>query len=141
MRTSKQILPGIKFIGWVDCRNLPDRVALSAICNMQIAVLTTIHPIPFFDSPECECVTKKDGAGYEDTATLKFSTGKQLPNFNFFAFVVTDVNDRSFLIGSKEPPFAIVEVNHKAGTPSGEAAGYDYEITHVAIKSMVPCII
>lgn len=139
MRTSTQILPGIKSIGWIDCRHLPRRVDLSAICGMAVPILTDIHPIPFFDEPTCECKTKKDGAGYEDTATLKFLTDKKLPFGALLGFVVTDVNDNSFLIGSLEAPRPQVEYEQRTGIPSGDAAGYSYEIKHVSIKSMVPC--
>ena len=59
---------------------------------MTVAVLTDIHPIPFFDEPTCECQSKKDGAGYQDTVTLKFLTSKQLPRGAALGFVVTDVN-------------------------------------------------
>lgn len=141
MRTSTQILPGIKAIGWVDCRHLPRRVDLSAICGMTVAVLTDVHPIPFFDEPTCECKTKKDGAGYEDTATLKFLTSEKLPRSASLGFVVTDVNGQSYLIGSLEAPQPQVECNQQTGIPSGDAAGYAYEIKHVSIKSMVPCVI
>ena len=141
MRTSIQILPGIKAIGWVDCRRLPANVALSAICGMQVVILTDIHPIAFFDEPTCECKTKKDGGGYEDTATLKFLTDKKLPSGPTLGLVVTDVNGKSYLIGSLEAPHPTIECGRKTGIPSGDAAGYEYEIRHVAIKSMVPCVI
>ena len=141
MRTTIQILPGIKAIGWVDCRHLPKRVDLSAICGMTVAVLTDIHPIPFFDEPTCECQHRKDGAGYQDTATLKFLTDKELPRSATLGFVVTDVNDKSFLIGSLEAPRPQVECHQLTSVPSGDAAGYSYEIKHVALKSMVPCVI
>lgn len=141
MRTSTQILPGIKAVGWVDCRHLPKHVDLAAICGMTVTVLTDIHPISFFDEPTCECVTTKEGGGYQDTVTLKFLAASGLPDFGFIGFVVTDVNDRSFLIGSLESPRLIVECEKRSGVPSGDAAGYAYEIKHVSIKSMVPCII
>lgn len=141
MRTSIQILPGIKAIGWVDCHRLPANVALSAICGMQVVILTDIHPIAFFDEPTCQCKTKKDGGGYEDTATLKFLTDKKLPRSATLGFVVTDVNDNSFLVGSLEAPHPTVECDQRTGLPSGDAAGYEYEIKHVSIKSMVPCVI
>ena len=141
MRTTIQILPGIKAIGWVDCRHLPKRVDLSAICGMSVSVLTDIHPIPFFDEPTCECQHRKDGAGYQDTATLKFLTDKELPRSATLGFVVTDVNDKSFLIGSLEAPRPQVECHQLTSVPSGDAAGYSYEIKHVALKSMVPCVI
>lgn len=141
MKTSTQILPGIKAIGWLDCRHLPRRVDLSGICGMPVPIFTDIHPIPFFDEPTCECKTKKDGGGYEDTATLKFLTDRKLPYGAVLGFVVTDVNDKSFLIGSLEAPRPIVECEQRTGIPSGDAAGYSYEIKHVSIKSMVPCVI
>lgn len=141
MRTTTQILPGIKAIGWVDCRHLPRRVDLSAICGMTVAVLTDIHPIPFFDEPTCECQHKKDGAGYQDTATLKFLTGKELPRSATLGFVVTDVNGNTFLIGSLEAPRPQVECSRLTGSPSGDAAGFEYEVKHVSIKTMVPCVI
>ena len=141
MRTSTQILPGIKAIGWLDCQHLPRRVDLTAICGMPLPILTDIHPIPFFDEPTCECKTKKDGAGYEDTATLKFLTDKKLPRSASLGFVGTDVNDNSYLLGSLEKPWPNVECDSSTGIPSGDAAGYAYEIKHVSIRSMVPCII
>lgn len=141
MKTTTQILPGIKSIGWIDCRALPRRVDLSAICGMTVAILTDIHPIDFFNEPACECKTKKDGGGYEDTASLKFLTGSELPRYGALGFVVTDVSDRSFLIGSLENPRPVVEYEQRAGVPSGDPAGFSYEIKHVAIKSMVPCVI
>lgn len=141
MRTYIQILPGIKAIGWVDCRHLPRRVDLTGICGMEVPILTDVHPIPYFGDPTCECQTKKNSAGYEDTATLKFMTGAPLPRSAVLGFVVTDVSGRHFLIGSLEHPHPIVECQQQTGIPSGDAAGYAYEIKHVSIKSMVPCII
>ena len=108
---------------------------------MTVAVLTDVHQIAFFDEPTCECQTKKDGAGYQDTATLKFLTDKKLPRSATLGFVVTDVNDNSFLVGSLEAPHPTVECDQRTGLPSGDAAGYEYEIKHVSIKSMVPCVI
>ena len=141
MRTSTTILPGIKAIGWIDCRHLPRRVDLSAICGMPVAILTDIHPIEFFGDPECECKTSKEGGGYQDIATLKFLTGSELPRSSTLGIVVTDVNGNSFLLGSKEQPLPVVEPTRKLGTPSGDPAGFSYEIKHVSIKSMVPCVI
>lgn len=141
MKTSTQILPGIKAIGWIDCRHLPRRVDIMAICGMTVAILTDIHQIPFFGEPTCECKTTREGAGSQDTATLKFLTDKELPHGTCLGFVVTDVNDKYRLIGSLEAPYPTIECGRKTGIPSGDAAGYEYEIKHVAIKAMVPCLI
>lgn len=131
----------MKSIGWIDCRQLPRRVDLSAICGQAVAILTEIHPIDFFGVPTCECRTQKDSAGYRDTAALKFLSAKRLPSEPAMGFVVTDVNDRSWLIGSLEAPRPVVECTQLAGSPSGDSAGFQYEISHVALKSMIDCII
>lgn len=141
MRTSTQILPGIKAIGWIDCRYLPRHVDLTAICGAMVPVLTDVHPIPFFGEPTCECQTRREGAGMEDTATLKFLTGTRLPRNAALGFVVTDVSGRNYLVGSFEHPRPVVECRRITGQPSGDAAGYAYEVKHVSIKTMVSCVI
>lgn len=141
MNTNIQILPGIKYIGWVDCRKLQKNVALAAVSGMNVPVLTDIHPIPFFDEPACECKTSKEGAGYQDNASLKFLTDRKLKLGQAVGFVVVDVNDKAYLIGAAEPPYPIIEYSLSTGRPSGDSAGYAYEVKHTAIKSLITCII
>lgn len=141
MKTSKQILPGIKFIGWLDSRHLQRRVDLMGVCGMPLPILTDIHPIMFFNDPECTCQTTKEGPGYTDTASLNFLTDERLPMERDIAFVVTDVNDKSYLIGSREHPQPIVNGTRNTGVPSDSPAGYSYEITHTAIKTLIPCLV
>lgn len=141
MKTAIQILPGIKFIGWIDCRHLPRRVDLSAICRIPVPILTDINPIDFFGEPECKCQTKKEARGYEVAASLSFRSDIELPHDGFTGFVVTDVNGNSYLIGSREHPRPIVEMTRSTGIPSGESAGILYEIKHTALRSLIPCII
>ena len=141
MRTSTQILPGVKKIGWLDCRHLQDHVSLRAICNMSVSVMTDIHFIAEFEDASCECSTKKEGPGPQDTASLKFRTNEWIPDNGYLAFVVTAPDNKSYLIGSKERPFAVMECQHSTGDPSADAAGYESAIKHVAIKSMIPCVI
>ena len=63
MKTTKQILPGVKEIGWVRCEHLVNDIALRGIAMMPVPILTDIHNVPFFDEPTCECVTENDGDG------------------------------------------------------------------------------
>lgn len=140
MKTTTQILPGIIFIGWVDCRNLPCRVDLSAICRITVPVLTDVHPMDFFGEPECQRQTRKEGAGYEDTATLKFLSDTELPANGCVGFVITDANGISYLIGSREHPRPIVEMTRRTGSPSSDSAGILYDIKHVALRTPVQCI-
>lgn len=141
MKTTTTILPGVKAIGWVDCEKLPRRVDLHGICRTPVPVLTAINPVEFFDEPDCRCKTVKESGSFTDTATLKFSCGELLPIHLHIGFVVTDTNGKSWLIGAKEAPFPKLNVEHRLGECDGDAAGFQYEITHVAIKSMVACLI
>lgn len=141
MRSSTQILPGIKAIGWLDCRKLPRRVDLTGICRMPLPILTDIHWLDFFGDADCRCQSKKDGAGYEDSATLKFLASEKIPFGTMAGFVVTDVNDKSYLIGSLEEPRPQVEIERRIGSPSGDAAGFEYNVKHVALKSLIPCVV
>lgn len=97
MRTTKQILPGVKEIGWVRCEHLVNDIALRGIAMMPVPILTDIHNVPFFDEPTCECVTENDGGNRTDTAKLKFASEDLLPLKEHLAFVVTaiDGNDES----------------------------------------------
>ena len=57
MRTTKQILPGVKEIGWVRCEHLVNDIALRGISMMPVPILTEIHNVPLFDDPSCDCIT------------------------------------------------------------------------------------
>ena len=102
MRTTRQILPGICSIEWVECEKLIPDAALHGIVGTPVSILTERHTVEFFDEPECECVTENDNGNRTDTATLKFLSGDLLPIRRHVAFVVTDTNGRSFLIGAAE---------------------------------------
>lgn len=141
MKTSIQILPGVRRIGYVDSRFLPKGVPLHGICNNPVPVLTAINWIPFFGDPDCRCHSEKEGGWYQDTATLKFSTSRYLPVGRTLGFIVEDVNGNTYIIGQQEPPFPKVICDKVLGTPSGDTACLLYDITHVSIKSLVPCII
>lgn len=141
MKTYTQILPGIKFIGWLYSRNLPFRVDLTAVCGRPVVLMTDVHQIMFTSEPECVCKTERKGVAYQDTVTLKFRSTETLECGTGLALVVTDVEGHSWLIGSREAPGAVLEFDRNSGLPSGDAAGTAYQVTHVAIKSMVPCMI
>ncbi len=141
MKTSTQILPGIKFIGWVYSRHLPFRVDLMAVCGHMVVLMTDVHPIIFTSDPECVCKTERKGAAYQDTVTLKFRSTEHLECGIGLGFVVIDVEGNSWLIGSREAPGAVLDLDRNCGLPSGDAAGFAYQVSHVAIRSMVPCMI
>lgn len=140
MKNSIQVLPGISRIGWLDCSKLTDNVALAGICGMPVPILTDVHNIDFCDAPSCERKSSKENGDYSDSVTLKFCSASKLDRRNQLAFVATDVNGVNWLIGSKEVPNAVISEKQSTGTANGDPAVFEYEVTHVAIRSMIPCI-
>jgi hypothetical protein len=141
MKSIIQLLPGIKFIGFVNCDKLQPDIAMRGICGMDVPILTEINAINFVGSPTCECTSEKVNGNRSDTATLKFTATEQLPINAHLGFVVTDSNGNSYVIGCREVPYPKVKLTSNLGKPDGDAAGYSYEVTHVQIKSLIPCII
>lgn len=138
MKTNTQILPGIKHVFWLDARGLPPMVALQSKSQLMISILTDLHHIEIFDVAECELTSEKQNNGTKETATLKFNCGSRVPDNNNIAFVFYDNNGHPYLIGSKERPVKI-GYKYRSATPSGEPAGYEYEVSHVDIKTVLPC--
>ena len=141
MNTNIQILPGIRFIGYFDLDKLAaePRFDLAGICGMTVPVLTDIIPVDFCDDPECRNVTERINGQNQDKATLKFHSHTLIEIHKRLGFVVTDIAGNSFVIGNQLTPFPQIKVELYRGTPDGEGAGFYYEISHAAIKSMVPC--
>lgn len=141
MNSCCHILPGIKKIGWVKCEMLPKQLDLSGLSRLPVPLLADINEITFFGTPDCRCVSDIENNGISEAASLKFLSGEDLPFKDHIAFVVTDVNDNSYIIGAFERPFPVIKTERSSGSPSGDPAGIRYEITHKAIRTMVPCLI
>lgn len=140
MNSNCQILPGIKKLYWVDCDKLPTRIDLYAAAGMKVALLAELNEITFFGFPECKCTTEKVKNGWKQEASLKFLSSDDIPLFKNIAFVVTDVSDESYIIGFNEHPFPTVKREYNMAKP-GDKAGFNYEISHSALRSMVKCLI
>ena len=141
MNSSCQILPGVKKLFWVECNRLPTRIDLHAVVDLPVALLADLNEITFFGRPECQRVTVKENNGWRQEATLKFRAGEDLPFYKNIAFVVTDVNGDSYIIGANEKPYPVLKSEYKTGSPSGDPAGFTYEISHNALRTLVKCII
>ena len=141
MNSTVQILPGIMKIGWVNCDCLPNNIPLSGVSRLPISILSEINYLTFFGNPDCRCVTEKKNNGWSQSATLKFLSCDDIPYESHIAFIVADVNNNWYIIGAKERPYPVVKFEKASGAPSGDPAGISYEITHKAIRTLLPCII
>lgn len=140
MNNSCQILPGIKNIYWVRCDSLPSRIDLSALSGVTVALLTDLNEITFFGEPECKCSTEKNNNGWSQKASLKFFSCDNIPFYYNIAFVVVDVRGDAYIIGANEKPYPVVKTEKSAGS-SSDKAGFQYDISHNAIRTLVKCLI
>ena len=62
-----------------------------------------------------------------------------VPLYQHIAFVVTDCNNQTYVIGQHEKPRPIIKESGHTGTPSGDPAVRTYEVTLYAQKSLIPC--
>ncbi|MCM1293048.1 MAG: hypothetical protein NC111_06620 [Bacteroides sp.] len=143
MERKTQRLPGVKFIGLVDADNLQRNNYLCKITGQRTPVLTSIEQVFFSDEPDCRCKTEYLNGGYQETATLKFLSTTLLPMVpgKNYGFVVTDIEDNSYLIGSVEPPHVTFECEMRCSAPDGDGGGFYYEIKHCQYRTLTPCVI
>lgn len=136
-----QSLPGIKFIGYVLADNLQREVMNKHLANLPVGIFTDITPIAFCGVPTCEAVSTYNNNGRIEQTTLRFKTLDDLPTYRHVAYVVTDCNNQSYIIGQREKPRPIVKITRDTGTPNGDSAVASVEITLYAQKSLIPCTI
>ena len=134
-------LPGIKFIGFVLAENLQREMMFKHLAGIPVGIFTDITPIAFCGVPTCEAVSTYNKNGRIEQTTLRFNTLDVLPTTRHVAFVVTDCNGQSYIIGQHEKPRPIVKVTRDTGTPNGDPAVATVEITLYAQKSLIPCAI
>jgi hypothetical protein len=139
MNTSSQFLPGIKRIFCIPCSSIIPNVALRNIAKMASPILTKPSEIQFFGVPTCSATTEQDNRQSKMSATLKFKSAWSPCSYPL-AFIIEDVNGGLSLMGAKEPPFPSVKQTSNSGSPSGDPAGFSYEITHIALKTLCPCV-
>lgn len=139
---SYPVFPGIRRIQIVRCSDLPAGLMLHSICGCTVVLSVAADEIEFC----CPVPTLKyDGSKVNGTrqekSTLEFSTAHPLPEGENLAFVVTTVRGRQYLIGTREGRYPVINYSDTTGTPAGEAAVRAYKITHIAKKSVLPCIL
>ena len=134
-----QSLPGIKFIGYVLADNLQREMMNKHLANLPVGIFTDITPIAFCGAPTCEAVSTYNNNGRIEQTTLRFKTLDDLPTYRHVAYVVTDCNNQSYIIGQREKPRPIVKVTRDTGTPNGDPSVATVEITLYAQKSLIPC--
>ena len=76
--------------------------------------------------------------GYSEKTVLQFNTTDDLSHYPALAFVVTDAGGKSYVIGTKEAPYPIMEITQ---TVDKEVHVNTVKVTFTRPKSLVPCLI
>lgn len=132
-------LPGIKSLSYINAAQLPDDLAAHALSGAPIWLTQSMVMIPFTGEASCVCTRTNEHGAPNESVEMSFQSLLSLPEHIPLAFVVTDVNNRSFLIGAKEQPWPYVESSQGFGLPDGESSTTTYTITHKAPKALIPC--
>ena len=138
---TSQSLPGIKFIGYVPSDFLQREMMYKSLAGLPVGVFTDVTPISFVGVPTCTAESTYGNNGRVEQTVLRFKTLDDLPTSRHIAFVVTDCNNQSYIIGQREKPRPIVKATCDTGTPDGDPAVCSVEVTLYAQRSLIPCSI
>lgn len=134
-------LPGISKIQIVKCDDLPGGAMMSSICGCIVAIVAPAIPIKFVGRPTLTWEGAKVNGQRQEKSTLEFTTLHPLPEGENLAFVVTGAGGRQLLIGTREGRYPIINYSESTGQPGGSPAVRTYKITHIAQKSVLPCVL
>lgn len=134
----KQSLPGIKAISFVPCHLLSPNIVEKYRAGVPIGVFSLTTPIEHYGNASCEAESEYIGGGYFEKTSLEFTTTDEIQQMPELAFVVTDVHDKSYLIGVKEAPFPIVNITTKVDNQTDIS---DVKVIFSRQKSLIPCVI
>ena len=97
----------------------------------------TLTEVCFTGTPTCATESDYDNHSRTEKTVLTFHSVEVLPIRRQLAFIVTDAQGNSYVIGHAEDPFPTVKVTHSHGTPAEEKAGFTYEVKLIGRKTHV----
>lgn len=132
----RQSLPGIKFIGYLPCSLLPPNILQKSLAGVPVAIYSPPTPVEHYGNAECIAEQEYDHGSYLEKTTLTFTTADEIPRNRPLVFVVTDVESKSWVIGSREQPHPIVEIKRQTDENKNI---FEVKITFTARRALVPC--
>lgn len=134
-------LPGIVSIRYTECQNIQPHVMMQSIAGAIIDIALPTTQIKFYGTPKCKWNKTIENGTPQEKLTLEFNTADIIPEGLRLAFIIKIASGRQFLIGSREPKYPQIEFEENTGSTEAEAALRTYKISHVALKSVLPCIL
>lgn len=138
MESQYIILPGIIEVRWIEARNLSPNMVAKHVAGLPVAVMTDTIPLKTCGVAQCESVEEHNNNGRVEKTTLTFMTNAPLPRLREVAWLFRQASGQWWLIGSREPHYPTVKITFHSGEPGGERAVNTVEITHQAVKSLIP---
>jgi hypothetical protein len=132
--------PGIAHIFYAKCEDLPKNLMQRGLIGLPVAVLATCTEIKFFGEATLSWSGTQTNGRTQEKSTLKFSTNTALPLDVPLAFVVQFANGEKYLIGTQEKKHPAINYTETSGKLSGDAKLRSYEVTHLAVKSVLKCV-
>lgn len=132
--------PGIVKIEYVACKQLPRDLMLQSMTGATVTVNVTRINVPFVGLPKLSWSGSSEKGHIQEKSTLEFMSGVEIPQGKY-AFVVTTAAGEHYLLGTREGRNPIVEYDETTGTMTGDAAVRTYKVTHIGVKSVIPCIL
>ena len=134
----KQSLPNITAIFYVPCASLIPNITEKYRAGLPVAIFPLPSSIEHYGNASCEAEQEYDNGGYSEKTVLQFTTTDDLSHYPALAFVVTDADGQSYVIGTKEAPYPIMEITQ---TIDKEVHVNTVKVTFTRRKSLVPCVI
>ena len=101
-------------------------------------VFSTSTPIEHYGNASCEAESEYTGGTYYESTTLQFTTTDEIQQSQQLAFVVTDVNNHTYVIGCKEAPYPVVDITTKVDDETNIS---EVKVTFQRQKSLIPCVV
>ena len=134
----KQSLPNITAIYYVPCASLVPNITEKYRAGLPVGIFPLPSAIEHYGNASCEAEQEYDNGGYSEKTVLQFNTTEELTQNPPLAFVITDAQGQSYIIGTREAPFPIVEISK---TIDKEVHVNTVKVTFTRPKSLVPCFI
>ncbi len=132
----KQSLPSIVAISYIPCSSLAPNITEKFIAHLPIGIYPLPTAIEHYGNASCEAEQEYDNNGYVEKTVLQFTTTEDISHYPPLAFVIKDAEGQSYIIGTKEKPYPMMEVTRSIDK---ETNIYSYKVTFTRRKSLVPC--
>ena len=134
----QQSLPDIIAVYRMPCKELIPNITEKYRAHVPVGIYPLPTAIEICGNSSCEAEQEFENGGYYEKTVLQFNTTEDISQSPPQAFVITDAQGQSYIIGTRELPYPMVEVTK---TIDKETNVNTVKVTFTRRKSLVPCVI